>query len=386
MKKLPVFFLMLVALSLPMFAEGAQEPKAEKVTLNIYNAAGYESFYKAIVKPAFEKAHSDMEVNFISTKWTELGSKLKTEKEAGFMEKDETTIHLVITGPTPLLAWVEDDLIQKIWPEFKAELPNAEKIIDSVKEQMEVWGGYGIGTQCDYYPLILRNPHKVPLEFTDLWSLSRWIKQNPGKFQYGTASRSGAADIFVETVAVALGEDIEHPETWVKTWDYLGEISPYIKEYPTSTSATFKALAAGAVDAVPLGIGWQAELKDAGTIPMDTAVDFKWSPVQFAFAHIMGIPVGVPEDSCKAALKFINFELSDEMQAKNADVVHLPVTLAGWDAMTEERKTYLTQLIGFTFPEFLRAFKIVAPPTPKAYSKMWELWAEKIGAVHEYKP
>jgi len=66
---------------------------------------------------------------------------------------------------------------------------------------------------------------------------------------------------------------------------------------------------------IPLGWGWQADLKHFLQIPVNTAVDTAWTPIQFADPHGFVIPIGVPETSLDAALKFINFELSDEVQA-----------------------------------------------------------------------
>lgn len=363
------------------------EVEAEKVVLNLYVDAGYADFYKARVVDGFREAYPDIELNYATAKWEELFSKLKVVQESGDMDAGETDVHLIIGGGgSALPAYIKAGLVQEILPKYEAELPNVEKLAPPAQIYLEPWEGYGVPAHVDYYPLLLQNPRAVPDPISDLDSLKAWIQDNPGRFMHGRPARSGPGRTFVLGIAYALGEDLEHPETWSKTWDYLKEIDPYITTYPDGTGDTIRALAGGEVDVIPLGWGWQADLKHFMQIPPDTIVSIEWTSVQLADPHGFVIPKGVPEDSLEAALKFINFELSDEVQALMGEVVHYPATIAGWEAMPDKYKDLTTQLMGGkAFPEFVEEAEFVTLPSFDAMTTLFEEWDNRIGATHEYK-
>ena len=358
---------------------GGTASAKEEVTLNIYATAGYIDFYKSIVVKEFAKAYPGIKVNYVPGKWDDLYSKLRTEKEAGWMEKGKTSIHLICLSHMAVAPYIEADLVQKFWPEYKEDLPNVDKLIDTGKVYLKIYDGYGIPAHVDYSPVMLRNPHKIKAEFTDLASFKDWVKGHSGKFQYAMPARSGPGRAFILGLANSLGEDLEHPETWVKTWDYLAELDSYIKYYDSSTTPTIRSFSGGHLYMVPLGVGWYADLIAHWGIPPDTVMDTKLFSSIFADPHVWCIPQGVSQKNVDAALKFINFELSDEMQARMGKLMHFPVTMGGWNATPKGDQEALTKIIGKSFPEFLATTSIVPYPSPEAINRMFDLWDERIG-------
>jgi len=369
-----------------VIVEKVVEVPAQKATLNLYNVAGYTDFYKARVVAAFREAYPDIEVNYVSGKWDELLSKLKVLKDGGAIAAGENEVHLIITGVDGIAAYSREGFAEEILPAFKAELPNVEKLAPPGSMYVDIWGGYAVPAHIDYYPLILRNPDVVPDPITDLDDLKNWIQAHPGRFQHGRPARSGPGRTFVLGIAAAFGEDLEKPAEWTATWDYLKEIDPYIVTYTDGTGPTIRGLAGGENDMIPLGWGWQADLKHFLQIPVNTAVDTAWTPIQFADPHGFVIPIGVPETSLDAALKFINFELSDEVQALMGEVVHYPATIAGWEAMPDKYKNLTSELMGGkAFPEFVEQSEFSPLPSAEALSTLFDEWDNRIGATHEYK-
>lgn len=361
---------------------GADSPP-ERVVLNIYNTAGFEGFYKGILIEAFEAAFPHIEVQYVVGKWPELFGKLKILCELGIMDRGETHLHLVILGGGIIHPFIEAGYLQNIIPYYEEKLPNVERLLDIGLHYIDVWGGYAVTSHIDYSPLLLRNPHFVPEPITTLDELKEWIIANPGRFMYGNPAVSGPGRGFVWAVAATLGEDPNHPEEWVKTWDFLRAISPYIKTYPPGTGPMIKKLAAGVIDITPLNWGWQADLRYHMAIPPDTAVDAEWTVMVHGDPHGFAIPRGAPAESVEAALKLINFLLSDEIQSRH--IVHFPATLSGWEAMTDEDRARITKMMGgISFPEFLEMVEIRVLPPGDAAVRMFELWDEKIAIPHAF--
>ena len=382
MKKLRIVVIVIMVMIFSLVCEA----NSQEVKLNLYNCAGYEGFYMAEVIPAFEKAYPDIKIKCTRVKWAELISKLEVLEKVKKLEPGKNSeIQLVIMGCGDMHPFLKANYAQKLWPNYKEEIPNVNKLIDIGKDYIKTWDGKGITCHIDYYPLLLRNPNRIKEAITDVSQLQNWIRANPGKFMYGRPANSGAGRTFVWGLASALGEDTNHPEEWVKTWEYLKSIDPYIKTYPSGTSPTFRSLAMGEVDIIPLGVGWQAELKHFWAIPPDTAVDTEWTPVMFGDAHAFFVPSGVSQEVMEAALKFINFTLSDDVQAMMAPLVHYPATLGGWEAMSDKYKHLMTELIGKSFPEFVKEAKFEMLPSIETMTKTYDLWDKKIGSIHEYK-
>ena len=374
-------FLTVSVVVLAMMLVARPGPAEEVVTLHFYNVAGHEGFYVVDVMPAFMEAHPEIEVVHVRTTWSEMLSKLKVLEEAGKLEpgmNDE--IHVMVIGAGDAFHFIDAGFTIPILPDHEDALPNVEGLIGIGHQYIEAWGGHGVTVHIDYYPLLLRNPDVVPEPITDVEQLKAWIMANPGRFMYGRPANSGPGRTFVWGLAAALGEDPNRPEEWVKTWEYLRAIHPYIDAYPPGTGPTIHAFAMGAVDIIPLGLGWQASLKHWWAIPPLTAVDLAWSPVVFADVHGLFIAPGVPQEVKEAALKFINFMLADETQALMGPT-HYPATLGGWEAMDENYHRVLTGLMGRSFPDFLEEVEFVMLPPTEAMILSYDLWDEKIGAL-----
>ena len=158
---------------------------AGSVTLNLYNCAGYESFYAAEVIPAFEKAFPNIKINYVRTSWPELFSKFKVLEEVGKLEPGKNDeVHLVILGGAVIGNFLPKYAV-KLLPNHEEKLPNVEELIGIAKEYVQAWEGKAIVCHVDYYPLLLRNPDRVPEPFVNVEQLKEWIKANPGRFMYG---------------------------------------------------------------------------------------------------------------------------------------------------------------------------------------------------------
>ena len=362
------------------------EVPAERPVLNVYNVAGYEDFYKARAIDAYREAFPDVEVNYVTGKWEELLSKIKAIKESGAFDDNSNDVHVIISGSDGVNAFAREGLIEATYTDFGGQIPNIANLAEPGQIMLEQWDGNAVTSHVDYYPLLMRNPNTVPDAFEDVEALKAWIIANPGHFMYSRPANSGPGRNFVLGIAAALGEDLENPAGWTTAWDYLKEIDPYITTYPGGTSPSINAFAGGEVDVIPLGWGWQADLKHFLQIPPATALDTGWTPVQIADPHGMMIAKGVNDASKEAAVNFINFVLEDSTQALMGEVVHYPATVSGWEAMPEKYQGLTAELMdGVSYPDFLAGGGFIPQPTADAMTALFDEWDAHIGAAHEYK-
>lgn len=290
------------------------KPK-QAVTLSILDVAGNLQLTQGMIDD-FRKAHPEILANVVTTKATapELAGKIKVQQDAGRLDID-----LVLTGTDGLSAGIEQNLWQKLVPDFDDRLSAAMKnYLEPAAKMQELAQGYGV--TLVYYPsgpLIEYNPKNVPNPPTTAEELLAWAKAHPGKFQYAVPRNSGPGRTFLMGLPYILGDtNPKDPDKgWDKTWAYLTELSQTVQYYPSGTTETMKNLANGTADIIASTTGWDINPRVLGTVPKDMKVGtlkgFHWvTDAQYAV-----VPRGIDPQKLSAILQLVKFMLTPKAQA-----------------------------------------------------------------------
>jgi len=349
---------------------------ANAETLNIYNAAGFSSYYAEQLVPAFEEA-TGINVELVSIKNSELAGAVTTQVDSG-----SSDIHLVIAGDVWISQLENEGLLQPINLDSISNLGN---LAGSPAEVYATrWDGIALPSHADYTPVGLFAASVDPESVDTMDELKAFICENPGRWQEGAAGRSGPGNGHKIAIAAALGEDLEDPDSWSAAWDYMSEYANCVREFTSGTGATIKAMAAGENLAIPMNYGWQAELRYKGEIPADSQLVNPYG-VTFVAAHGMAIVETVEGSTYDAAIEFLNFQLSDEAQVLITNTIHYPLTLSGWAASDAEMRDATTEaVVGITFEDFAKEGNFSAMPSGEAQNRAYSLWEEKIAAGHSF--
>jgi putative spermidine/putrescine transport system substrate-binding protein len=329
---------------------GSSEPKAnssvpdkprQAVTLNVLDVAGNLQLTQGMLDD-FTKTHSDIVSNVVTTKATvpELAGKIKAQQDAGRLDID-----LVLTGTDGLSAGIEQNLWQKLVPDFNDRLASSMKnYLEPAAKMQELAQGYGVALV--YYPsgpLIEYNPKTVPTPPATAEELLTWAKAHPGKFQYAVPKNSGPGRTFLMGLPYLLGDsnpkDPDHG--WDKTWRYLTDLGSTVQYYPSGTTETMKNLANGTADIVVSTTGWDINPRVLGTVPKDmkigTLQGFHWvTDAQYAV-----VPKGADSNKLSAILQLLAFMLTPKEQAIAYDkgyfypgpaIKDVPLTMAPADS------------------------------------------------------
>ncbi len=350
--------------------------QAQAQTLNIYNAAGFSSYYAEQLVPLFE-AKTGIDVELVS-----IGDDEIVDAVSAQVHSDRSDIHLVIAGEG-LIAQLADERLLQPYSEF--HVPNLALLNGSPAEvYLDRWERLAIPSHADYTPVGLFASSVDPASVNTLDRLKNFICANKGRWQEGAGGRSGPGNGHKLAVAAALGEDLEDPDSWSAAWDYMGEYANCVREFTNGTGATIKALAAGENLGIPMNYGWQAELRHKGEIPADSHLVNPYG-ITFVDPHGMAIVDNIDGNSFEFALMFLDFQLSNEAQALITNTFHFPLTLSGWEVSDPDMKDATTKAVfGISFGQFVADGDFSAVPSGKAQNRAFELWDEKIGAVHKY--
>jgi len=363
-------------------SEGASgDSSDEDTTLTIYTAAGGDEYYNDIVIPMFEE-ETGYNVEYTRASPQELINKIKSQG-------DNKTIDIVITGLDGLPLGINAGLWEKLLPKYSDEV-HADEWNEIASAYKEKFGGYGAPvTTGSGGPILVYNSEKVENPPTTYAELKDWISENPGKFTYPAVPTSGPARGFFFGLTQSLGEDFNDPASLDKTWTYLKEIGKTIDYYPSKTSDSFDLLYEGSVDIIPHTPFWFANLKAEGTVPPNIEAVALEDTKQVIDSHFYVMLKDLPEERKKAALEFMEFATSKEIQSQGYAVGFLPANgEASPDLLKEEyAETYDKYLKG-VMPEFKDGDTIYVPednwvlfPELEATNKNYNLWEEKIQAL-----
>jgi putative spermidine/putrescine transport system substrate-binding protein len=171
-----------------------------------------------------------------------------------------------------------------------------------------------------------------------------WVKRNPGMFAYCDPNKGGSGHTFLnavmyhingyETYKFAPFDEERAAELNKPVFDYLLELAPYLYQadpYPAGNMAAFDLLAAGEVGLQPQWMSITMQAIAAGRISPDMVGTYMMDPPFPQPMDGYAIPVNAPNKN--AALVWINFMLSEEVQKKlPAEVGFFPVNA---DAMPD---------------------------------------------------
>jgi putative spermidine/putrescine transport system substrate-binding protein len=305
--------------SAPPPASALGDKPSRPVSLNILDVAGNLQLTKAMIE-AFKTAHPEIvgSVTYTTGTAPQLAAKIKAEEDGG-----NPLTSLVLTGTDGLSAGIKGDLWTNLSGYYAGSFPG---LMDNYQTPAAAMAklAQDKGIELVYYPsgpLIEYNPAAVPDPPTTTDALLAWAKAHPGRFEYARPANSGPGRTFLMGLPYLLGDsDPKDPTNgWAKTWDYLQQLSPSIKQYQTGTTATMKDLANGTVDMIASTTGWDINPRVLGTVPNTMKVTslqgFHWvSDAQYGV-----IPKGVSNDTLIADIQLLKWMLKPDQQAKAYD-------------------------------------------------------------------
>ncbi|QHE93851.1 extracellular solute-binding protein [Pandoraea fibrosis] len=297
----------------------ASTATAAPVALNIVDVAGNLALTQKGFE-AFRDKYPDLvsKITFTNAPAPQLPGKIKAMQAAG-----RSDIDIVLTGTDALAAGIQQNLWQRLLPEYSAKFPGVlDKYAPNVRAMQELSKGYGLavtfmpaGPLVEYNPAKVANPPKSPAE------LLAWCKANPGKLIYARPANSGPGRTFLMGLPYLLGDKDPHDpiKGWDKTWAFLKELDACIPYYPGGTSAVMKELGEGSRDMTLTVTGWDINPRALGIVPATFKVQsfdkFTW----VNDAHYMVVPKGVPKEKMDVIVKLINFMLEPAQQALTYD-------------------------------------------------------------------
>ncbi|VVD93424.1 ABC transporter substrate-binding protein [Pandoraea communis] len=297
----------------------ASTATAAPVALNIVDVAGNLALTQKGFE-AFRDKYPDLvsKITFTNAPAPQLPGKIKAMQSAG-----RSDIDIVLTGTDALAAGIQQNLWQRLLPDYSAKFPGVlDKYAPNVRAMQELSKGYGLavtfmpaGPLVEYNPAKVSNPPKTPAE------LLAWCKANPGKLIYARPANSGPGRTFLMGLPYLLGDKDPHDPVkgWDKTWAFLKELDACIPYYPGGTSAVMKELGEGSRDMTLTVTGWDINPRALGIVPATFKVQsfdkFTW----VNDAHYIVVPKGVPKEKMDVIVKLINFMLEPAQQALTYD-------------------------------------------------------------------
>lgn len=359
------------------------------IKIRLVNTAGADFFYKEIVLEEFKKAHPEIEVIYGTSDDSTFYSKLRAEKEAGLFDKNEVDVELLIMGNGPIWGYLlQENLLLPIIPHYLSYMPNVRHLTDLAWQAAVIGEGFGVPTLVEaagpilvYNSEFVKNPPKTVEELKD------WISKHPNRFIYGSP-RSGAGKLWLWGVPPLVGDvseysDLDNPKEFRKTWEFLQEIEPYVQSHPSATGDMIRMFAQGQIWIFPMYNIWFQLLRMNGDIPPDTSVGYFLEGTKpIISAHFAAIPKGNTPEEIKAALTFIDFMTSPEIQVRKLAYLAPPLNeLVNIGKAPEElREVYEKWALPELRQDYVfEHFKVILPPPPEVDLKLAETWGEIIG-------
>lgn len=348
----------------------------EPIRLVVALTAGFTDFYKKDVIEKFDAEREDVEILTMTLGKDELYSRLRAERDAGLFERNSTSIHLIIVGYPDAAALKREELIIELIPRYRERLPNLDNVLPLARDVIEDFR-YGTVTHIGYAGQVFLYRSDFVMDPPETFDeLINWIKDNPGRFGYGTPPYSGPGTAWLLSVANRFGELNKDPEGWTQTWELLKEIEEYVwPVHPKGTGPVIKAFAGGEVWIMPMFLDWGARLIALGEVPPDSKMIHIRELGIFGEPHLGVIARGVPQERVDVALELLNYLMSGEAQANELKYFSLGITVGAWDEAPEDLRNKVSDIIGLTTYDLTRINMWTAPP-PEMVLKATELWRE----------
>jgi putative spermidine/putrescine transport system substrate-binding protein len=204
--------------------------------------------------------------------------------------------------------------------------------------------------------------------------LGAWVAANPGLFTYEdprSSSGIGSGTMFLMSVFNHFG-DINDPTTWDEAWDFLAEMQPNLYPNPTTGEQALELMRRGEIHLMAFWNDWGLFSRETLEMP------FLANYILESGMPIRNTPLAIPADAAHpvAALLFVDFALSPEMQASLGQVMRqIPGTIseAAWSQIPEDAFGFEYEyIVANTFAAFNSRENV------DAIQLMAEGWSERI--------
>ncbi len=358
---------------------------AAPVALNIVDVAGNLALTQKGFE-AFRDKYPDLvsRMTFTNAPAPQLPGKIKAMQAAG-----RADIDIVLTGTDALAAGIQQNLWQRLLPDYSAKLPGVlDKYPPNVRAMQDLSKGYGLtvtfmpaGPLVEYNPAKVTQPPKTPAE------LLAWCKANPGKLIYARPANSGPGRTFLMGLPYLLGDKDPHDpiKGWDKTWAYLKELGENIDYYPGGTGQTMKELGDGTRDIIVSTTGWDINPRVLGIVPKEAKVQtlkgFHW----VTDAQYMMIPKGVSDEKLAVLLDLIRHMLTPQQQAYTYDegyfypgpaVKDVPLSMA-----PESSQKAIAEFGRPEYEKMIADNPMETPLTPEKMVAAFRIWDEQVGGA-----
>lgn len=389
---LTALLLLLSACVAPGAPQDGAAPAA-RTTISVYieSDTNISDWWSNTIKPAFESAHPEYELNIVHTGAGGAGNGPIADRAMAALE----------TGDDPGVDYFETwNVLQPIgaveaglWLEITPEnVPNIENVIDSAMRGStgndipyrgsQVLLAYDEARLLDILQergLVGEDDTEVPAEYVpSTWpELMDWVCEFPGEFIYPRPDSTGAGRNFVVR-AVMEANDLDpdrlsveafaqqfgteeltedqiaeiNAEYFVGAWDMLNQIEPCLYDegtYPSGAAATTRLLTDGLATMIPIWSDQALQAQSLGLMPESV------SYIQLADLPMVGgyasgaIPVNAP--NLDGSLVLANFLLTVEMQESVVrDIGGFPAI--SWDALPAELQEDFNDVITDNVPSF----------------------------------
>jgi putative spermidine/putrescine transport system substrate-binding protein len=216
-----------------------------------------------------------------------------------------------------------------------------------------------------------------------------WARQNPDRFLYPWPPLTQGGRCFLGALPFLLGDrDPSDPvDGWDRSWDWLAALDPHVAFYPVTGAGGAEEFRDQECDMLAVSLSEDLLFRGLGLLPADSLLgSFEpsaWVPV----ATCLAVPRDLAAGDRPAVAALIAFLLSEKVQDDLAfgqgrrwsEPAHRDAVLEDRPPAVQRTQRALMR------PEMgaLIAAHPVTPPYPlAAWNAMFDLWEERIGALH----
>jgi putative spermidine/putrescine transport system substrate-binding protein len=300
-----------------------QIARAAATKLDVYTAsdANISDWLTNILKPAFEKANPDFEINVVISRGSGTGgvNAIADRALAALQEKKDPQVDFIEEIGVGIPVGADPALWTKFSADNLSNYGRVNKLAIQTADRLP-WRGSQV--------LLAYNSEKVAAPPKSWDELIKWIKGNPGQFIYGRPDRGGSGRNFVvRAVHEANGRDPsifkidnfsqeEADKRFPPAWKLLEDLAPSLYNkgaYTAGNTPTLQLLAQGVVSMVPAWSDQALQGISQGVLPPSTKL------VQLQDLALCGgfTQAAIPSNAAHhdGALKLADFLLTPEMQA-----------------------------------------------------------------------
>jgi putative spermidine/putrescine transport system substrate-binding protein len=332
---------------------------AAATKLDVYTAsdANISDWMTNILKPAFEKANPDFEVNVVISRGSGTGgvNAIADRALAALQEKKDPQVDLIEEIDVGVPVGADPALWTKFGQDSLKNYARVNKVVIQTADRLP-WRGSQV--------LLAYNSEKVSAPPKSWDELVKWIKANPGQFIYGRPDRGGSGRNFVvRAVHEANGRDpsifkidnfsqADADKRFPKAWEILNDLAPSLYNkgaYTAGNTPTLQLLAQGVVSMVPAWSDQALQGISQGVLPPSTKL------VQLQDLALCGsfASAAVPSNAAHhdGAMKLADFLLGDDMQASVVkDIGGFPAV--NFENLPPDLRAQLADVLPKSIPDF----------------------------------